>query len=130
MTKVNLDITTWHNNDGDEDDDGPWRWQGTTSGTVDRVYISYDDHSYGYRGIETDLEPPFFVVYAEYEDGGTFGIDYDAEIVGVVKTEEEARALKKEAEEFKGYGQLSNGHYVSWNGYFAHLHSVSIERIA
>ena len=129
MTKVNLDVTTWHNND-DEEGDGPWLYRGTTSGMVDRVYISNDDYHYGYRGMETDLEPPFYVVYATYFTGDTFGTDFEACIVGVTKDQHEADALVTEAREFKGFGQLSNGFYVPWNGYFESLESVRCERVS
>lgn len=129
MTKVNLSLVSWHNNDGDEGD-GPWLYQGTTDGYVDRVYLSYNDFDYSYRGVETDLTPPFFVVYAEYHTGSTFGSDIEADIVGIVKTSEEALGLKLEAEEFTGFGELSNGYYVPWNGYFESLQKIGVERLA
>lgn len=128
MTRVNLDLSIYHNNDG-EDSDEPYSYRGTTSGHVDRVYISYDDYNYGYRGMETDLDPPFFVVYATYTTGDTFGSDFEAAIVGVVKSEDEARALALEAKDYEGYGSLSNGFYVPWNGYFESLESIHIERL-
>jgi hypothetical protein len=129
MTKVNIDITTWHNGDAEEGD-GPWLDRGTTSGHVDKVYISNNDYNYGYRGMETDLHPPFFVVYADYTTGDTFGSDYEACIVGIVKTEEEADALAFEARERRGSGSLSNGFYVPWIGYFESLQGIYTERIA
>lgn len=129
MTKVNLDLTTWHNNDAEEGD-GPWLYRGTTSGMVNRVYISTNDYDYGFRGIETDLKPPFYVVYAEYYTGDTFGSDYEACIVGACKTHEEAEALRQEAEDFKGYGSLSNEFYVPWNGYFESLSALHIESVS
>jgi hypothetical protein len=128
MTKVNLDITTYHNNDG-EDSDEPYSYRGTTSGTVDSVYVSTDDYHYGYRGMETDLDPPFIVVYAEYMVGDTFGSDYEAAIVGIVKTQEEADDLLNEAEKYEGYGSLSNGYYVPWNGYFESLRGLHYETV-
>lgn len=131
MTKVNLDIRTWHNNDGEESDE-PYSYRGTTSGSIDRIYIVRDDdgYSWGYRGYETDLEPPFFVVYADYYTGDTFGTDYDATIVGIVKTDEEAIDLVREAREKSGFGELSNGFYVPWNGYFESLIGVYSERVS
>lgn len=128
MVKVNLEVTTRHNNDG-EDSSEPYSYRGTTSGTVERVYISTDDYHYGYRGMETDLEPPFYVVYGSYYTGDTFGSDFDACVIGVEKLSAEAEALAKEASEFKGYGQLSNGFYVPWNGYFESLISVNWELV-
>lgn len=131
MTRVNLDVNTWHNDDAEEGD-GPWRYRGSTSGTINsvRVVPEGDNYGWGYTGAETDLEPPFFVVYAEYYTGDTFGSDYEATVVGVVKTEEEAMDLTREAEQFQGFGSLSNEFYVPWNGYFESLISVRYERVA
>jgi len=129
VTRVNLDVTTYHNNDA-EDSDEPYSYRGTTDGYVNRVYISTDDYNWGYRGMETDLEPPFYVVYAEYRTGDTFGSDYEAAVVGIVKTEDEADALIAEARAYEGYGSLSNGYYVPWNGYFESLIALRTERVA
>lgn len=129
MTRVNLDVTMWSNDDG-EDSDEPYSYRGTTDGTVDRVYVSTRDYDYGYRGYETDLQPPFFVVYSEYYTGDTFGSDFEAAICGVFKTEEEAREFEEEARDFKGFGSLSNGYYVPWNGYFESLLDIKIERVS
>jgi hypothetical protein len=127
MTRVCLDVRTWHNDDDDKDG-GPWSYRGTTSGTVERVYVSYNDYDYGYRGTETDLEPPFFVVYATYYTGDTLGYDFEACVVGVVKEEWEAYALREEARSEKGWS-LSNGFHVPWNGYFDSLIDIHIERV-
>jgi hypothetical protein len=126
MTKVNIDIHTYQSRE--PYDDG-WD-RGDTNGSVERVYIANKDSDYSYRGFETDLEPPFYVVYASYYTGNTFGSDFEACIVGVTKTEDEAIALKTEAREFKGFGELSNGFYVPWNGYFESLIDVYHERLA
>jgi hypothetical protein len=125
---VNLDVSIYHNDDG-EDSDEPYSYRGTTSGHVDRVYISERDFDYGYRGMETELTPPFYVVYAEYMTGDTFGSDYEACIVGVVKTSQEADSLLSEAEDFAGHGALSNGFYVPWNGYFERLLGLHYEQV-
>lgn len=132
MTRVDLDVTTWHNNDG-EDSNEPYSYRGTTSGSVDGVRIlKKNESSYGwsYRGLETDLEPPFYVAYATYYTGDTFGSDFDAVIIGVTKTEDDIIALVEEAENFTGYGSLSSGVYVPWNGYFESLIGVNYERLA
>jgi hypothetical protein len=128
MTKVNLDISTWQEDPGDDSGE-PYSYRGTTGGMVDKVYVSDSDYDYGYRGMETDLDPPFYVVYAEYMQGDSFGSDYEACIVGVVATQQEADDLLKEAEEYKGFGSLSNGFYVPWNGYFEHLLGLHYEQV-
>lgn len=129
MTKVTLDIERWHNNDADDEDDGPWAYRGTTSGSVNAVRVANSDYDYGYYGMETDLEPPFYVVYCEYMTGDTFGSDYQAEVCGVFENEDEAAALVEEGRNFQGFGELSNGYYVPWTGYFEHLLSLRYERV-
>lgn len=109
-------------------DDG-WD-RGDTSGSIDGVFISERDYDRSYSGMDTDLEPPFYVVYASYTTGDTFGNDFAACVVGVVKEESEAIALSDEARDFSGFGSLSNGFYVPWNGYFESLISVAYERLA
>lgn len=129
VTKVNLDVVTSHNNDGD-DDGGRWSYRGTTSGYVSNVYVSDSNYNYSYRGFETPLDPPFYVVYAEYTTGDTFGSDFEACIVGVEKDAETADALATEARNKTGFGELSNGFYVPWNGYFEHLDSIHVRRVS
>lgn len=126
MTRVNIDVHTYQSRE--PYDDG-WD-RGDTDGYVERVYISQGDYDYSYRGEETELEPPFYVVYAGYYTGNTFGSDFEATVVGVVKTVEEAESLRDEAEAPGGFGSLSNGFYVPWNGYFERLDKVSIKHLA
>lgn len=128
MVHVALKTSTWHNHDAD-DDDGPWSYRGTTNGTVDRVYIARTDYDRSFEGMDTELEPPFWVVYATYMTGDTFGSDWRAEIVGVFKHEDEAKELAREAQGFKGFGSLSNGYHVPWNGYFETLLEIQVERV-
>lgn len=125
MTKVNIDIHTYRSRE--PYDDG-WD-RGDRDGYVERVYVTTDDYGYSYRGQETNLEPPFYVVYAGYYTGDTFGRDFEATVVGVVKTVEDAETLRDEAQSFDGYGKLSNGFCVPWNGYFESLDSVAIKHI-
>lgn len=127
MTKINLRVRTWHNNDDDKDG-GPWSYRGTTSGEVAGVEI-VNDTQWGYNEYETDLEPPFYVVYCEYYTGDTFGRDYRAEIIGVFEESWEADVLVREARDFKGHGSLSNGYYIPWNGYFESLIGLHIEQV-
>jgi len=123
MTFVSIDISRYYSREPDPDDS----WDiGDQDGHVDRVYIATRDYERGYNGMETDLVPPFFVVYAEYSTGCTFGTDYEACIVGVVKSLEEADALEEEAKNFSGFGSLSNGFYVPWTGYFERLIATHI----
>lgn len=129
MTKVTLEVSRWHNNDADLDDDGPWAYRGTTSGSVDDVRVARNDYDYGYHGMETDLKPPFYVVYCEYYTGDTFGSDYEAAVCGVFTDEDDARALVEEGNKFSGFGSLSNGYYVPWTGYFEGLINLTYRRV-
>lgn len=131
MTRLKIDYTTVFNNDADESDpEDRWAWTGTHSGFVNDVRVcrnkaydrSYDDY-------ETDLDTPLYAVYATYTDGGTFGSDWYASVIGACSTEDEARALVQEAKDFEGYGQLSSGVYVNWTGYFASLEDVQYTRV-
>jgi len=127
MTRVTIDFTTTFNNDAEEGD-GPWLYQGSYDGYVNEVRVARNDYDYGYYGKETDLEPPFYVAYCEYYDGGTFGSDYYAEICNVYKTEEEAADFVERARAFSGFGEV-DGYYIPWNGYFASLINVSYQRV-
>jgi hypothetical protein len=130
MTKINLDITRQYNNDG-EDSDEPYSYRGTTSGWVNGVTVHDDSSDYftSYNGLATDLKPPFYVLYCEYETGDTFGSDYEASVIGVSKEYADMELLREEAEKFEGFGQLSNGYYVPWNGYFEHLIALTIAEV-
>lgn len=108
MTRVNLDL-----------------WDGA----VTRVFVVNNDYEWGYRGYDTELDPPFYVVHATYETGDTFGNSFDAVIVGVCADPKDAHALLQEAANFEGSGSLSNGFYVPWNGYFDRLLSLHIRKI-
>lgn len=108
MKRVNLDVHIYRSREPDDDE-----WDsGDTDGSIERVYVSQSDYDYGYRGKETELEFPFYVVYAGYYAHNTFGKDFDAVILGIVKTVEEAEALRDEALASDGFGMLSNGFYV------------------
>lgn len=111
-------------------DDG-WD-RGDTDGYIDdvqavKVSDDMDRYRFGYRDQETELTPPFYVVYAGYTTGNTFGSDFEATVVGITATREEAEALADEAREFVGFGELSNGFYVPWNGYFESLRDVYVK---
>lgn len=124
-------VSIWHNNDA-ENSTERFSYRGTQSGKVDRIYIvpEGDDYNWGFRGFETELEPPFYVIYATYTTGDTFGSNFDARIVGVCKEFAEATELMDEAENFTGYGELSNGFYVPWTGYFESLKSLDVEYVS
>ncbi len=126
--RVELETQIWHNND-EEEGDGPWRHRGTTSSMVTGIKIARDDYGYSYRGMDTELERPFFVVYATYYTGDTFGSDWDCTIVGIVNEYDEARRLEDEARAFTGFGSLSNGFHVPWTGYFESLENISIGEV-
>ena len=126
MLHVSLIVHTYTTLDPDPEDG--WDW-GQHDGYVDRVVVVDDEYGRGYTGADTDLDRPFFVVYAEYYTGNTFGSSMEASVVGVVKTYEEASALRDEAEQFKGFGELSNGYYIPWTGYFESLKKIGIEEI-
>ena len=130
MTKVAIDISRHYNNDGEDDSTDRWRYRGSYSGNINRIYIAKKDYDYSYNGLETDLEPPFYVVYCEYYTGDTFGSDYEASLIHAYEDEDDAIALVRTAREFKGYGTLPGTEfYVPWNGYFETLISVDYERV-
>lgn len=123
-----LDVDTWVDREGDDE---PWGDRGATWGQVRKVGVSKisdkEEWRYSYRDAETDLKSPFYVVYATYVTGDTFGSDWEATIVGICKDRDEAEALETEAREFGGFGALSNGFYVPWNGYFESLNDIYVE---
>ena len=132
MTRLKCEYTTMFNNDAEEGE-GDWLYQGSYSGYVSRIreVRKGDDYDLSYDDYETDLEFPLYAVYVTYTDGGTFGSDWYAKVVGAFKTEDEAIEFVKEVRDFKSFGQLSNGTYGGgWNGYFASLESVQYERVA
>lgn len=129
MTKVCIKTSIYYNNDG-EDSNERYSYRGTTSGSVDEIFVSDNDYDFSYEGLETDLEPPFYVVYATYMSGDTFGSDWNAVIVGAEKEYDKAKELLNEATEASSFGELSNGFYIPWIGYFEHLETLEIEHVS
>ena len=128
--RVYLTERTWQSRE--PYDDG-WD-RGDTDGHVTGVHAvkvsdGMDRYAFGYHDMETELTPPFYVVYAEYSTGNTFGSDFASCVVGVCATREEAEALEDEARAFVGFGELSNGFCVPWNGYFERLHGLHVEGV-
>lgn len=117
MTNVNIETRTWYGRKPDPDD----RWDtGEREGEV--VGIRVNDDYVDYNGIETDLNPPFYVVYAQYYDGSTFGRDFYANVLGAFENFEDA-------EEFARNTLSVTDHSVPWNGYFAKLISIEVEHV-
>lgn len=126
MTRVNIDVREWTEREPEPDG-----WDnGDSWGEVTRVYISDSDYNWSYRGKETDLVPPFYVVYAEYGTGGTFGREFEACVVAIVKDVDEADRIADKAREAKGYDIEGTDFYIPWNGYFESLSAVHVERIS
>lgn len=97
------------------------RWDyGDSDCDVD-ITVVESDHS-NYDGITTDLEFPFYAVYAKYYTGSTFGQEAAGQVFGAYAAKEEA---EKAVEELKSDTSYS----VPWNGYFESLGYIEIERV-
>lgn len=130
MTRVDLDVQTWLVREAE--DDG---WDnGDFDGSVGAPMIipSSDKYHHTYRGKDTELEPPFWVIYCGYVTGNTFGTDYDGEILAIVKDEDEALELYYLFKAEKGFGfEYKGEHYsVPWNGFFESLGSLDMVRLS
>lgn len=101
------------------DHDDPWD-VGDSDCDVDIEAIESDTHNYD--GISTDLDLPFYAVYAKYFTGSTFGSEAAGVVLGAYATEYEA------AEAESGFAKDSS-HNVPWNGYFESLEWIKIKYV-
>lgn len=127
---INLLESRWTTREVDPDDS----WDaGDYDGSVDGITVHEVGDSYhaSYNGDTTDLEFPFYVVYASYSTGNTFGRDFACTVVGTVKTEDEAVSLSEAAENAKDWTFECDGreYHASWLGYFESLESVNYEEV-
>lgn len=76
-----------------------------------------------YDGLATDLDFPFYVVYADYTDGSTFGSESYGEVMFIT-------ADKSDAEDKKDDLLKDVSLQVPWNGYFASLNELRIVEVA
>lgn len=130
--RVDLKVTTWCVREADDDD-----WDnGDFDGSVEtpRIVNNNDRYGFSYRGVDTDLEPPFYVVYCGYYTGNTFGRDYDGTILKIVKEEWQADELvsKLRGAGKHDYSITYDGESISipWNGYFESLDGIYVERLS
>jgi hypothetical protein len=128
MTRVGLTFREYTVREPNPNDN----WDiGDRDGSVEQVFIADgNQYNWSYRDHETELEPPFYVVYAEYYTGCTFGTSAEADIITVVKTAEEADVIVEKATAAKKYDIEGLDYHVPWNGYFESLKSVRYERLS